>query len=318
MCQFYYKGKCNTDGIVEELKEFILKARIHGVQNQLAIIEVCYDYNENSLNCEQMQKIMIAYDNLLVNMTESEIRNHKGTTYIEAKRNEQRSVEYKSIFDCMLPNFFLKDETGMKILFYEIYLYLLKIYSLYNNHMMDPMDKIRQLFEFMTEEIDIFLGYEFFMGVMLFIGVNKEKDIAKGIFKPRQKPELHHILNSVIDIFQYRMVCIVSDFFKSIGKPQNVYFVTLDECLQEYIEHNVAYNTVISSNTITPINEFTVCIDGKYENEWREFYNGVYEPRLHERYIQSHMTELDDTKRDEICESILNNIAELEKNVLAV
>ena len=28
MCQFYYKGKCNTEGIIEELKEFILRASI--------------------------------------------------------------------------------------------------------------------------------------------------------------------------------------------------------------------------------------------------------------------------------------------------
>lgn len=318
MCPFYYKGKCNTEGIIEELKEFILRARMYGVQNQFAITEICYDYNGNSLNCEQMQKVMIAFDNLLMNMSEGEIRNHKGTTYLEAKRNEKRSVKYKSIFDCKLPDFFFEDTSDIKNLFYEIYLYLLKIYSLYNEHTIEPMDKIRKLFEFMTGEIDLFLGYEFYMGVMLFIGVNNEKDIAKGIFKPRQCPELHHILNSTIDIFQYRMICFISDFFASIGNPQNVYFVTLDECLQEYIEHNVTYNTVISSNMITPINEFMVRIDGKYEAEWREFYNAVYEPRLYERYIQSHMMELDDAQRDEIHERIINNIIELEKIVLTI
>ena len=80
----------------------------------------------------------------------------------------------------------------------------------------------------------------------------------------------------------------------------------------------MTYNTVISSNMITPINEFMVRIDGKYEAEWREFYNAVYEPRLYERYIQSHMMELDDAQRDEIHERIINNIIELEKIVLTI
>lgn len=316
MCQFYYKGKCSTEGIIEELKDFILRARMYGIQNQFAITEICYDYNTNSLNCEQMQKIMIAFDNLSMNMSKAEIVNHKEATYLEAKSNERRFVKYKSILDCKLPEFLFASDADMKVSFYEIYLYLLKIYSLYNSNTIEPMDKVKQLFEFMTEEIDVFLGYEFYMGVMLFIGVNNEKDIAKGIFKPRQRPELHHILNSAIDIFQYRMVCFISDFFASIGEPKNVYFVTLDTCLQEYIEHNMAYNTVISSNMITPINEYVVRIDGKYEDAWKTFYNEVYEPRLHERYIQLHMKALDDEKRNEIRERIFSNIMELEKMLL--
>ena len=52
--------------------------------------------------------------------------------------------------------------------FYAVYLYFLKIYSLYFKHI-SPMQKIENLFDFMTEEIDIFLGYEFYMAVLLFL-----------------------------------------------------------------------------------------------------------------------------------------------------
>ena len=79
---------------------------------------------------------------------------------------------------------------------------------------------------------------------MLFVGVNQEKDIAKGIFKPRQSPDLHHILNCAIDVFQCRMICFLSDLMVKEGIPVNAFFVTLDESLQEHIEHNVTYNTV--------------------------------------------------------------------------
>lgn len=316
MSQFYYKGKCDTEVITEELKKFIIESRKHGVQNQFAITEICYDYNTNLLNCEQMQKIMIAYDNLIMNMSETEISDYAGTTNIDAKRNNKRSFMYKTIFDNKLPDFFFSETKEMKIVFYEIYLYLLKIYSLYNKHTIEPIDKVKELYRFMTEEIDVFLGYEFHMGVMLFIGVNQEKDITKGIFKPRQSPELHHILNCVIDIFQYRMVCFFSDFSAKSGNPVNAIFVTLDKCLQAYIEHNVAYNTVISQNMITPLNEFLVNIDGKYECEWKRFYSEKFEPEMRERYMNAHLYTVDNTKRKEIGSKIYNNIVKLENEVL--
>lgn len=316
ICQFYYKGKCDTEGITEDLIEFILEARRDGVQNEFAITEICYDYNTNSLNCEQMQKIMIAYDDLVMYMSEKEIRNYAGTTIIEAKRNAKRSLTYKTIFDSKLPDFFFSEVKEMKIVFYQIYLYLLKIYSLYNNHTMDPLEKVKDLYRFMTEEIDLFLGYEFYMGVMLFIGVNQEKDIAKGIFKPRQSSDLHHILNCAIDVFQYRMVCFFADFSAKGGFPVNAFLVTLDESLQDYIEHNVAYNTVISQNMVTPLNEFLVKIDGKYEEEWEQFYREKYMPEMYERYMNLHLCEIDDAKRNEISNKIYVNIVELEKEVL--
>lgn len=112
MCQLYYKGKCDTEGITEDLIEFILEARQDGMQNEFAITEICYDYNTNLLNCEQIQKIMIAYDNLVMNMSEMEIRNYAGTTFIDARRNGKRSLVYKTIFDNKLPGFFLSRSKG--------------------------------------------------------------------------------------------------------------------------------------------------------------------------------------------------------------
>lgn len=316
ICQFYYKGKCDTEGITQDLIEFILDARMDGIQNGFAIAEICYDYNTNSLNSEQMQKIMIAFDDLVMYMSDKEIRNHTGTTIVDARKNSKRSVAYETIFDCKLPDFFFAEVKEMKVVFYQIYLYLLKIYNLYNNHSMKPMEKIKELYRFMTEEIDSFLGYEFYMGVMLFIGVNHEKDIAKGIFKPRQSPKLHHILNCAIDMLQYRVVCFLADFSVKGGSPINAYFVTLDESLQEYIERSVAYNTVISQNMITPINQFLIKIDGKYEEEWERFYQEKYKPEMYARYMNLHLCEIDDAKRKEIRNKTYENIVVLEKEVL--
>lgn len=42
----------------------------------------------------------------------------------------------------------------------------------------------------MTKEVDVLLANEFLMATLLFIGNNNEKNIAKRVFKPKEKPEL--------------------------------------------------------------------------------------------------------------------------------
>lgn len=94
-----------------------------------------------------------------------------------------------------------------------MYLYMLKIYQLYFNHNVDSFDKIKLLFEFMTKEVDVLLANEFLMATLLFIGNNNEKNIAKRVFKPKEKPELMHVLNATIDVFQYRMDSAFAEMF---------------------------------------------------------------------------------------------------------
>ena len=92
MSQFYYKGKCDRGNeVTENVKKFILKARNYGVLNNFAITEVCYDYARNVLNSDQMNKIMIAYDSLVMKMSENEILNHCGTSIPLAERNLPRT-----------------------------------------------------------------------------------------------------------------------------------------------------------------------------------------------------------------------------------
>lgn len=313
MGQLYYNGKCNIADTTD-LKEFIIKARMEAIQYEFALTEICYDYNTNSQNSDQMQKIMIAFDNLVMNMSIAEIRNHTGAVVPDARRNDKRTVRYASIYDCKLPGYFFADNASMKVLFYELYLYLLKVYSLYNDHSINNMDKVRELYRFMTKEIDLFLGFEFYMGVMLFIGVNTEKNIVTGIFKPREHPELQHIMNCAIDIFQYRMACWEADEFKSLGKLVNIVLVTADKYLQEYIDHNSTYNTVISANAITPINVFNVQISDKYRDSWDSFYNGEYSQDMHDRYMKAHLN--NNTDATSIRDRIYRNICILEKEVL--
>lgn len=65
MCQYYYKGKCDRDELTDEIKDFIYRARNIGINNGYAITELCYDYNVNRINVEQMNLIMLAFDNLI-------------------------------------------------------------------------------------------------------------------------------------------------------------------------------------------------------------------------------------------------------------
>lgn len=318
MSQFYYKGKCDRGNeVTENVKKFILKARNYGVLNNFAITEVCYDYARNVLNSDQMNKIMIAYDSLVMKMSENEILNHCGTSIPLAEKNSPRTYTFKSIFDCRLPNYFFGKNTEMLGTFYCVYLYFLKIYSLYFKHI-SPMQKIENLFDFMTEEIDIFLGYEFYMAVLLFLGQQEERGIAAGVFKPMQNTTLDHILNAVIDIFQYRMTCVMTDLSIEMKMPINHIFVTMDKPLQNYIEHNETYGMVMSENMITPINHFNVSIGTRYVECWNDFYEKRYSPCLEKRYIKSHTELISEDQRKRVTNVIAENIRKYEKEVFGI
>ena len=317
MSQFYYKGKCDRgDEVTEDLKKFILKARMQGIQNQFAIIEICYDYTCNAINSEQMNKIMIAYDNLIMNMSANEILVHKGAPAPQAKRNLPRNYMFKSIFDCKLPVFFFGDNTEMIGMFYTIYLYFLKIYSLYFKQI-SPMQKIKKLFDFMTREVDIFFGYEFYLAVLLFFGQPREYEIAAGVFKPTQNPTLDHVLNAVIDIFQYRMACFMADFSVKMKMPMNFIFATMDKSLQNYIDHNVSYNTIMSVNMVTPVNHFRVAIKEEYVDAWDDFYYNRYYPCVSSRYIELHTKGVSNEKRKEILNIVYQNITKYEIEIFS-
>ena len=158
MGNLYYKGKCKSEELKNEIIDFILTARRYGVQNQFALVELCYDYNTNQINTEAMQKIMIAYENLLTSMSDDEIVNHKGAGDFCISNKDKQQKNYKSIYDCNLPLYmFGKTGKELKITFLVMYLYMLKIYQLYFNHNVDSFDKIKLLFEFMTKEVDVLL-----------------------------------------------------------------------------------------------------------------------------------------------------------------
>ena len=89
---------------------------------------------------------MIAYDYLIMQMGESEIRSHKGALEPDIVNNEKRTRSFSSIFECKLPDFlFENDYMGLKNAFYGIYLYMLKVYLLYSDKRIEPIEKIKSL-----------------------------------------------------------------------------------------------------------------------------------------------------------------------------
>lgn len=314
---YYYKAKCKPFEITSEVVEFLLRARKYGIQNQFSLIELCYDYNTNTLNSSLMQKIMIAYDYLIMQMGESEIRSHKGALEPDIVNNEKRTRSFSSIFECKLPDFlFENDYMGLKNAFYGIYLYMLKVYLLYSDKRIEPIEKIKSLFSYMVNDIDVILANEFFTASMLFIGENAEKDIVMKILKPRENPELQHILNATIDVFQVKIAELFAQMFELNKKPCFVRFATLDKPLQDYIEHVAQYNTTISPNMISSLNSYNVKISGRYREEWTKFYNETVEPTMRKRFFEAHLKH----QSFDFCdtEKIYREIINLENRVLKV
>lgn len=286
---FYYKGKCTPKELTQEIRKFIMKARLYGIDNEFSIIELCYDYNTNELNNEAMQKLMIAYDNLTEVMQEKEIENHKGVGDIFIHNKKKQVKKYNSIYESKFPSFLLRKETEeIKTLFYVMYLYMLKIYQLKRERSMKPLEKINNLFEFMTNEIDVLLSSEFFMATLLFIGEHNEKKIAEKIFKPKQTPELKYILNGLMDLFQYRMAMLIAQKSEEIEEPIFVKFVTADKALYDFISRSYGYSLIISKNMMTPINTYEFQVEEKYKDEWKKYFEKTLEPIMKKRLVESH------------------------------
>lgn len=315
MGNLYYKGKCKSEELKKEIIDFLLSARRYGVLNQFALVELCYDYNTNQINTEAMQKIMIAYDNLLTSMSDDEIVNHKGAGDIYINNKEKQQKIYSSIYDCNLP-LYMFGETGkeLKITFLVMYLYMLKIYHLQFNHSVDSFDKIKILFEFMTDEVDILLANEFLMAMLLFIGNNDEKNIAKKVFKPKENPDLMHILNATIDVFQYRMASAMAEMFTKMRNPLFVKFVTADKPLQDFMDHVDTYNMVISKDMITALNIYNMNVAEKYKKKWEDYSNNVMNPIIKKRYFQIHLGE--NKLAVDFEEKVKKNIMLLEQKIL--
>lgn len=141
----------------------------------------------------------------------------------------------------------------------------------------------------MTKEVDVLLANEFLMATLLFIGNNNEKNIAKRVFKPKEKPELMHVLNATIDVFQYRMASAFAEMFAQMGNPIFIKFVTADKPLQDFMDHVNTYNTVISKDMITSLNIYNTDVAEKYREKWADYSNNVMNPIMKDRYFQLHL-----------------------------
>lgn len=314
MSKFYYNGFYHDEQFTKEIKEFVLGARISAINCDYAIIESCYDYNTNLINSEMLNSFMIAYDNLIVNFEHHEFINHLGSNKADFKHKTTQVCSYKSIFECKLPNYLFKDDIGTINLFYETYLYILKLHDIHFSKF-TPIEKVKKYFDYMVNEINIFLGPEFFMGVMLLIGNNQQNKIASKVLKPNINTNLMKFLNPIIDIMNYRRVCLMVDFSMKLKEPIQAAFVTSDWGLQHYIELNRKYNSIISEATITPIINFELDVNPKYSEDWNIFYNYEYLPCIQKRSIDSHLSPKTEEDKKRRLIHIIDEIKILEKQV---
>lgn len=314
MSRLYYRGRCIHLEETDDLKRFIVRARRYGIQNQFALIESCFNWNTNQLNSSRMQKIMRAFDALVVYMSDEEIEHHIGVLepFIEQQEIES-PFENKSIFNCGLPKMIFEN-SEMRYLFYIVYCICLKMRILYNDTTIGCFDKVKELYEFMINDVDLFLDKEFFLATQLFIGKDDGQKIAKDILKIGKSLDVKIIVNSAMDIFQYRMVCLLVETTKStLNLPVKIVFVTGDVALQNYMEAIKTLGIIRSQNMITPCDRVSFDVNSKYEQVWEEFYNEHIWPELKKRAIESHVNNLTDYERHERFLVIKGCIENMEK-----
>ena len=166
----------------------------------------------------------------------------------------------------------------------------------------------------MVNDMDVFLANEFLTASMLFIGEKDEKIIVQKIMKPRNNPELYHILNATLDVFQVKMAEVFAQMCEYNKMPWFVRFATFDKALQDYIEHVAYFNTIISQSMISSLNSYNVRIDSKYRSDWVRYYTDIVEPTMKKRFFDAHLG--DKVFGSSNNEKIREEIVKLEKLVL--
>lgn len=270
-----------------------------------AIIEISYDSGTNEINTDVMNKFMMATETLFINYSDKELLSH--SPQINPFCKKRSTGEFKSIFDCKLLNFAFEDEIKSIKLVYLIYLYIIKIYHLTCCDI-DSMEKVKKLYNYMINEIGCFLAHEFILGHMIFIGTEKEKRIAEGILKFEKikngESEVRIIINGLFDIMSYRQMTMIVDLAIKNKYNWNCIFVTQDKNLQNYIELNSDFKSVINEDKITNTfkNEFNT--DKRYREGWNNFYENTIFKNSRQRFFEYQLGKKSDIEMEKIIAEI--------------
>lgn len=305
--KFYFNGKCGSDEILTaQIRKFIIRCRNDGVlKYDNALLEVSYDFGTNEINTDVMNKFMMVIDTLFMYCSDEEVINHIPQVVPFCK--ERISGDFNFIFDCKLPQIIFNDAISSLNIFYLMYLYVIKIYYLANSDI-EPMEKVKKLYSYMTKEINCFMAYEFILGQMIFIGTNKEKSIAEGIMKFGKirsgKSAIRIIINALLDIMAYRQMTVLVDASIKENSPVNCIFVTQDKELQNYIELNSDFKTVINGDKITDTFSSEFVPNDKYITEWNEFYDNTLITNAKQRFMEYQLGKNVDVDQEKILKEI--------------
>lgn len=305
--KYYFNGKCGNDDILtKQIREFIILCRNTGMlRYNNALMEISFNHGKNEINTDVMNKFMMVIDTLFMNCSDEEVINN--VPHLKPFCVEKVSGEFNSIYDCKLPQITFEDEIGSLKLFYLIYLYTIKIYHLTNCDI-EPMEKVKQLYYYMTEEIDRFMAHEFILGQMIFIGRDKEKIIAEGIMKfdkiRKGNSAIRTIINALLDIMSYRQITTIVDLSVKLKNPINCIFVTQDQELQNYIELNSDLRTVMNGDKITDSFSSEFIPDEMFIDAWKTFYNCTVNTNAQRRFLDYHLGNRSDVNYGKVLKEI--------------
>lgn len=305
--KFYFDGKCGRDDtLTDQIKKFIILCRSTGmIIYDYALLEISFDFGANEINQDVMNKFMMVIDTLFMNCSNEEVLNH--VPQFKPFCKEKLSGDFDSIFDCKLPQVVFSDEIGSLKIFYLIYLYTIVIFHL-SNCKIEPMEKVKKLYKYMTQEINCFMAHEFQLGQMIFIGTQKEKNIAEGIMKfgkiRKGKSAIRILINALLDIMSYRRITMIKDMSLVEKEPVSCVFVTQDQELQNYIELNSDFKTVINGDKITDTFSSEFVPDEKYLNEWKEFYYKTIMKNAKDRFMEYQLGKKREVDQEKILKEI--------------
>lgn len=305
--RFYQNGRCSSREICDSLKKLIINAQCTGGRFEIDLVanELSFDYGTNKINIDVKHRAIQAVETLIEQIPKEELDTFIRPTNKQFIRERNQCCNYKSIFDCNFPQVFLNDDT-MCDLFYISYLYRLKIQELYQAKHLTPMDRVKQLFYYMTDTIELFGDIEFQVGKMLFIG-DKSVQFAKSLLKVDTRISVALMNNSVADIVLFRIARMMGAMFAC-----PVYFVTSDKGLQSIFETNT--DLIICNQLLPRLYEDSSDVRPSLQNDWELFYKHAIYPTMYRNFITSFLYEKD---MDITMDKVKNEIKKLESAVIS-
>ncbi len=278
MAKLYYKGHCHDEAETRAIQDFLinkLKTQPANMIYDNAILETCFNYNNNRLETAALNGYMLAIDWLVYYSQPNELFSISGTFNSELRFDNSCSIS--SILGCNIANYLGKNYPlpNKAQLFNLMYLYNLKLLEIFHDRKLKKIEKIQYFYSFMAKDIDCISTLHLILAQMLFVGEDAEEDIAQKILKPKNSYTIRDFINSTIDMFHVYSVFILQNALIQCNEENDCILVTQDIGMIGLCSVIEKTFLILGSDSNAVLCQYMCQVKPKHAEKWSHFYEQI-------------------------------------------